>query len=165
VVEEVAQQPSRNLGNEGWDATGQHPQVRRAVADGLLEERVAHAGAVVGRAHVERVELQQVVHVVVARRAGGREPDQPLAVLGQPDRPRFGQDPAPVVDALVHPLAPVVEDALRHQPGVGVVPDVEVQVGERLGVGRLRGPDGDAFGESHGPIVGLSAPRSGRGTW
>ena len=60
-----------------------------------------------------------------------------------------------------HLLAPVVEDPLRHQPGVRVVPDVEVQVGQRLGVLGHRAADREAVGEGHDGIVG-TAVRRGR---
>ena len=55
------------------------------------------------------------------------KPDQPLPVLGDPGRLGLPEDVAPAFDPLGHLLAAVVEDALRHQPGVGVVPDVDVQ--------------------------------------
>ena len=81
----------------------------------------------------------------------GPEPPKPISpsglVASQVACLGVGEDVAPAGDALVDLLAPVVEDALRHQPGVGVVPDVEVQVGERLGVRRLRAADRDAVGQ------------------
>ena len=55
----------------------------------------------------------------------------------------LAEDVAPPLDPLGHLLAAVVEDPLRHQPGVGVVPHVDVQVRQRLGVAGHAAPDRD----------------------
>ena len=65
----------------------------------------------------------------------------------------LAEDVAPALDPLVHLLAAVVEDPLRHQSRVRVVPHVEVQVPECLGVagtphGGSTTPSGRAMGRA-----------------
>jgi hypothetical protein len=119
----------------------QHPEVRRGVTDRRRQQPPPQAGAVAIGQHVERHQLE--LSGAVPTRSTADEADQRTARLGDPGGPGRRRDPlAPPIGARVERLrTPVVEDPLRHQPGVRLLPDLEVQRRERLGVGGPRGPD------------------------
>jgi hypothetical protein len=125
------------------------PQVAVRVADGLDEEGVSESGAPMGCADVDRLKLKRYVgRPVVAAGAGAGEPDQATVVVGD-QRGALTEDGAPGLDPLVDVVPAGVEDLLRDQPCVRVVPAVEVKPGEGLGVGRHGGADRDVVGGGH----------------
>ena len=136
----------------------QDAQVRRLVAHRAPEEVVPDGRPPPGRPDVEHPQLEQAGELRVVGGPGPGEADERAVPLGDPHHVAPLEGAAPVVDALLDPHPALGQDLLRDQPGVGVVPAVQVQLAQRLGVGRARAADRDVGGEAHGSIVWNARP-------